>query len=179
MSNDSTDRTIQGGIWTLKQEYDIDNIINKHELLSDYMTALIEVAAADGVLSEAERRWVIGLACAIGSPKTVIDELQTYQPKGMAGVLKTFHAESGHSNGIHRQLSLIYDGFRAAGADGELHPKEVEAINELAKALQVNEATVKQLYELYKENQQNRLNRLKIIFPNGGNNAIAEVKKLY
>ncbi|CAF3339290.1 unnamed protein product [Rotaria sp. Silwood2] len=179
MSNDSTDRTIKGGVWVLKEEYDIDNIILKDELLSDYMIALMEVAAADGVLSEAERQWVIGLACAIGSSQVVIDKLQTYQHKGMDSVLATFHAESGHSNGIHRQLSLIYDGFRAAGADGELHPKEVEAIHELAKALGVGEAQVKQLYELYIENQQNRLKRLKIIFPNGGNHAIAEVEKLY
>ncbi|CAF2881802.1 unnamed protein product [Rotaria sp. Silwood2] len=140
MSNDSTDRTIKGGVWVLKEEYDIDNIILKDELLSDYMIALMEVAAADGVLSEAERQWVIGLACAIGSSQVVIDKLQTYQHKGMDSVLATFHAESGHSNGIHRQLSLIYDGFRAAGADGELHPKEVEAIHELAKALGVGEA---------------------------------------
>jgi len=197
MSNESTDRITNGGIWVLKQEYNIDNIILKNELISDYMIALLEVAAADGILSKAERQWVIGLACSIGkhllcakptdnykhlklgASQVVIDELQAYQHKGMDGALKTFHAESGHSNGIHRQLRLIYDGFRAAGADGELHPKEVEAIHELAKALGVDEAQVKQIYELYIENQQNRLKRLKIIFPNGANNAMVEVEKLY
>jgi uncharacterized tellurite resistance protein B-like protein len=97
----------------------------------------------------------------------------------MDSILKTFHAESGHSNAIHRQLTLIYDGFRAAGADGELHPKEIDAIYKLGNALGVDETKIKQLYELYLENQQNRSKRLNMIFPNGGNNAMAELSKLY
>lgn len=95
----------------------------------------------------------------------------------MEGVLKTFHAESGHHNGIHRQLSLIYDGFRAAGADGELHSKEVDAIHKLSQALGIDDAKVKELHQLYLENQQNRLKRLKTIFPNGGNEAMAALEE--
>lgn len=66
MSNFSIDRTVIGGLWVLKQEYDIDHLISKQELISDYMIALLEVAAADGILSDPERQWVIGLACAMG-----------------------------------------------------------------------------------------------------------------
>lgn len=115
----------------------------------------------------------------LGAPQAVLDELQAYQPKGMDSILKTFDAESGHSNAIHRQLTLIYDGFRAAGADGELHPKEIAAIYKMGNALGVDETKIKQSYGLYLENQQNRLKRLNIIFPNGGNNAMAELVKHY
>ena len=50
----------------MKQEYDIDILPPKNEIISDYTIALLEVAAADAILSEDERRWVVGLACATG-----------------------------------------------------------------------------------------------------------------
>ena len=109
----------------------------------------------------------------------MLDEIQAYQHKGMDSILKTFQTESGHSNAIHRQLTLIYDGFRAAGADGELHPKEIDAIYKLGNALGVDETKIKQLYELYLENQQNRSKRLSVLFPNGGNSATTELVKRY
>ncbi|CAF1480944.1 unnamed protein product [Rotaria sp. Silwood1] len=86
----------------------------------------MEVGAADGILSAVERRWIIGFANATGCPQVVLDQIQNYQPK---------------------------DGFRAAGADGELYPKELEAIYALGKVLGAEEDQIKQLYELYTEEQ--------------------------
>ncbi|CAF3893549.1 unnamed protein product [Rotaria sp. Silwood1] len=143
------------------------------------MTALMEVAAADGILSEAERRWIIGFANATGAPQVVLDQLQNYQAKGMDELLKVFHIESGHAHGKYALLSLIYDGFRAAGADEELHPKEVEAIYALGKTLGADVEQIKKLYELYMEEVQLRRKRLAVIFPHGTNNVVGEIEKAY
>jgi hypothetical protein len=78
MSSNSADRTTQGGLWVMKQEYDIDGLPPKKEIISDYTIALLEVAAADGVLSEAERRWVMGLACATGKYFLCVKAIDNY-----------------------------------------------------------------------------------------------------
>jgi hypothetical protein len=66
MSTNSTDRIVTTAHWVFKENYDLDNIVTKSNALLNYTKALIEVSAADGVLSEPERRWIIGYANATG-----------------------------------------------------------------------------------------------------------------
>ncbi|CAF2910796.1 unnamed protein product [Rotaria sp. Silwood2] len=110
MSSNSSDRIRTAAHWVCKEVYDLDNIVTKNNVLLNYAIALMEMAAADGILSEAERQWVIGFANAT-APQEELDQLRNYQPKGMEGVLKTFHIESGHAHGEQGRLSLIYDGL--------------------------------------------------------------------
>ena len=66
MCANSTDRAVITAHWVFKENYDLDNIITKSNVLLNYIKALIEVAGADGVLTESERRWIIGYAYAAG-----------------------------------------------------------------------------------------------------------------
>jgi hypothetical protein len=115
----------------------------------------------------------------LGASQADLEQIQSYQPKGMGDILKIFKIESGHAHAKHGLLSLIYDGFRAAGADEELHPKEVEAIYALGKVLGASEEQVKQLYGVYEDEQRVRRKRLSILFPKGANIALSEVEKNY
>ena len=65
------------------------------------------------------------------------------------------------------RFTILYYGLRAASADGELHPKELEAIHKLAKQLNVSEEEVQQIRSLI--NEENKLieKRAKTIFPDG------------
>ncbi|CAF2687035.1 unnamed protein product [Rotaria sp. Silwood2] len=172
MSADSNDRIVTAARWLYRETYEFDDMVYKSGSNRDYMIALMEVAGADGILSEAERQWIVGFGAAL-------DELQTYQPKGMDELLKVFHVESGHPFAKHSVLALIYDGFRGAGADQELHSKEVEAIYALGKTLGVTEEQIKQLHKVYMEEVQLRRKRLDIIFPRGTKNAPAEIDSVY
>ena len=62
---------------------------------------------------------------------------------------------------------MIYNAIRAAGADGDLHEKEVEAIYELGKNLDVTPEQVRQVQDLYEEEQKMREKRIALLFPNG------------
>ncbi|UJR30816.1 hypothetical protein I4U23_018334 [Adineta vaga] len=179
MANNSTDRVVTTAHWVFKDNYDLDNIITKDNVMLNYISAMIEVASADGILSDVERRWITGYANATGVSQKDIDQLQNYQPKGMSDVLKIFTLENGHAHAKYGQLSMIYDAFRAAGSDGELHPKEIEAIYALGKVLGASEEQMKQLHEVYEEEQRIRRKRLSILFPQGSHTALTEVEKSY
>ncbi|CAF2536700.1 unnamed protein product [Rotaria sp. Silwood2] len=49
------------------------------------------------------------------------------------------------------QAELIYDGFRAASADGTLRQREIDAISALAKKLGMTEEKFQTILELYRE----------------------------
>ena len=53
------------------------------------------------------------------------------------------------------RFTILYYGLRAASADGELHPKELEAIHKLAKQLNVSKEEVQQIRSLI--NEENKL----------------------
>ena len=97
----------------------------------------------------------------------------------MKETLEIFKLESGSAHAKYGLLCMIYDAIRAAGADGELHPKELEAIYALGKVLGATEEQIKQLHDVYIKEQQVRRERFSIIFPQGSHVALTEVEKDY
>ena len=63
--------------------------------------------------------------------------------------------------------SMIYNAIRAAGADGELHEKEIKTIYDFAKYLDVTDEQVREVQDLYEEEQKMREKRAAVLFPNG------------
>ena len=103
----------------------------------------------------------------IGNPKEVVDELRTYQPSSVAETFKVLQAHL-HENYVKlTKRSMIYNAIRAAGADGVLHPKEIEAIYSFAKFLDVSDKQVREVQALYEEEQRMREKRIAILFPHG------------
>lgn len=65
MSGDSAVRDIISN-WYLKRSGNVNVQKPKPEILLKYFKALMSFAAADGVLHDDERRWVIGKAAVVG-----------------------------------------------------------------------------------------------------------------
>lgn len=97
----------------------------------------------------------------------------------MKETLEIFKLDTGRAHAKYGLLCMIYDSFRAAGADDELHPKELEAIYALGKVLGATEEQIKQLHDIYVKKQELRRQRFSIIFPHGSNHALTEVEKEY
>jgi len=97
----------------------------------------------------------------------VIDELRAYQAGTDSDVFKRLVADVDKNYVKMTRRSIIYNAIRAAGADGVLHKKEVEAIYDLAKHLDVTAEQVRQVQDLYEEEQKMREKRIAILFPQG------------
>jgi hypothetical protein len=97
----------------------------------------------------------------------LINELRTYQPGPDTKIFQTLLADHNQDYVKLTRRSIIYNAIRAAGADGELHEKEIKAIYDLAKHLEVTPEQVRQVQDLYEEEQQMREKRIKILFPQG------------
>jgi hypothetical protein len=59
----------------------------------------------------------------LGAPQDKLDQLQKYKP-GKCEQVKHLLEDKDLTYARVSRLSLIYNRFRAASADGELHPKE-------------------------------------------------------
>jgi hypothetical protein len=102
----------------------------------------------------------------VGVSQNRLDELQAYQPGKCEYVQNIFQDLDLTSPRVNR-MGLIYNGFRAASADGKLHPKELEAIRILGKKLDLTNEQIEQCRLLTEEDQKLRQKRAKILFPEG------------
>ncbi len=108
----------------------------------------------------------------IGNPEEVINELRTYQPGLNTEMFKKLSVDRDQDYVKLTRRSIIYNAIRACGADGVLHEKEIRTIYDLAKNIDVTPEQVKQVQELYEEEQKMRENRIAILFPDGFGTAI-------
>ena len=97
----------------------------------------------------------------------MIDELQAYQPSSSSETFKALQTDIDQNYVKLTRRSIIYNAIRAAGADGDLHAKEIEAIYDFAKNLDVTAEQVREVQDLYEEEQKLRKKRIAILFPNG------------
>ncbi len=103
----------------------------------------------------------------LGNPEDVINELRAYQAGPNTNVFQNLLADRDQDYVKLTRRSIIYNAIRAAGADGELHKKEIEAVYEFAKRVDVTPEQVREVQDLYEEEQQMREKRIKILFPQG------------
>jgi uncharacterized tellurite resistance protein B-like protein len=73
------------------------------------------------------------------APQNVLDELQAYQLTHSKKEIKLFQAHTGTPYAEHAHLHLLSDRYLTAITDGELHPKELEAIYKIARILDISE----------------------------------------
>ncbi|CAF1096495.1 unnamed protein product [Rotaria sordida] len=114
----------------------------------------------------------------VGMSQDMLDELQTYEPGKCEEVQYIFQDLDLISTSISR-LSFIYNGFRAASADGELHPKELKAICKLGKKLGLTAEEIEQCRLLTEEEENLRRKRAKILFPEGFDNFLKHFTEQY
>jgi uncharacterized tellurite resistance protein B-like protein len=74
-------------------------------------------------------------------------------------------------------VSLIYNAFRAAGADGEVHEKEAQAISALGKKLGATDEQIEKVRVLYDDDVKLRKKRAVTLVPQSLHTVLSEMKK--
>jgi hypothetical protein len=114
----------------------------------------------------------------VGVSQDDLEKLQSYHPGECEYVQNIFEDLDIICPSVNR-MALIYNGFRAASADGVLHPKELEAIHTLAKKLDLTNEQIEQCRLLTEEDEKLRQKRAKILFPEGFDNFLTNFTKQY
>ncbi len=127
----------------------------------DYGKALITAANADGMISDAERDWILGYLTVAGNNQANLDTLRTFDGDANLEDLIT--------GGIQRvaQRACISDAIRACGADGDLAPGELDKIRSVAARLDVPSEVVDELVDIYRQEQALKARRVALAFPDG------------
>ena len=121
-------------------------------------------AKGDGVLDPAERDWQISYFSALGTPESVLKELEVYEADDDLADLLGNSSER-IKNLV--QVDVVYQAIKASAADGELSEPEQEKISQMAELLGVTSEVVEQLVELHEEEEKLRQKRIKLLYPNG------------
>ncbi|UJR08926.1 hypothetical protein I4U23_013178 [Adineta vaga] len=150
--------------WIYNNYYQYKDKPLSSSVINKYAKALLDVAGADGVLSEAERKWVIGFAAAHGVGQEELDALKEYKLKAEDSTA-VFSSESKLKIGEHFQAELIYNGLRAAAADGALKQREIDGISAIAKKLGIPDDKFQAILALHKEEEDERQKRIAFLFP--------------
>lgn len=159
-----------------------------HKSSQVYMKTLMDIAAADGVLHEKELKYVLGMASVggkflgivlqeyislykLGQDEQLIKELEAYRP-GSSIDTQTMFNDTDMAYVSSTRPSLIYFAYHAASADGELHPKELEAIRAVAKKLGSSDEEIQKVLAVCDEEEKLRKKRISILYPVGLGTAI-------
>lgn len=127
-----------------------------------FLKALLTAANGDGILTSAERNWVIGRAAAAGAPDSLLKELEAYSANEdinqlVAGTLATNKSKR----------AVIYFAIKAASADGEYNDAEKAAVRGSATAMGISDDVVQQIEDFHSREEQMKQERINLCFPDG------------
>ncbi|CAF1304948.1 unnamed protein product [Rotaria sp. Silwood1] len=176
MSKQAVDQLITQ--WIYYDYFQYKNRPPKGNINAKYAKALLDVAGADGILTEAERKWILGYAAIRGVKQEELDILKQYKI-GSEDTTAIFNNDSKLKIAEHFQAELIYDGLRAAAADGALKTRELDAIDALAKKLGMTDEKFQELLELYRQEEEHRQKRIALLFPKTYAEAIKAIDTHY
>ena len=154
----------EGALWTFNEVWgippEVPGAVTDQENL-DYGKALLIAANGDGRLTEAETRWVVGYLTAAGNSAANLATLKACQGDD--------DFESLFTSGVQTiaQRVCIGDAIRACGADGEIADEELAIVRGMADRLGVPAEVVDQLVEIYRQEQELKARRVKLVFPSG------------
>ncbi|CAF3883840.1 unnamed protein product [Rotaria sp. Silwood1] len=124
----------------------------------------MNLAGADGVLADEERKWILGNAAAKGAGAQVVNYFTTYQPtkadlEAMMTEKPRFTREACRS--------LIFEAILAASADNYLHPSERDAIYQMSRVFGIDDALMRQLEQAALNEISHRHQVLALMYPEG------------
>lgn len=129
-----------------------------------YTQTLMNLAAADQVLADEERQWVLGNASAKGCSDETYNFIKTYVPT-VADIEKMMSEKPTFIG--HTARALLFEAFLAASADKELHKDERDAIYRYGQLLGEKKEDIEKLQELAVQEQKHRAKVVGFIFPGG------------
>jgi len=104
--------------------------------------AIKSVGACDGQLSDAERIYLLGKMCAIGTPTDVVEAVMSFDEHAgtpaelIAGIDVPDEVRAGTGAWI------VYEGLSLAMADGDLDERELDAVRRAGAAMGVGSDVV-------------------------------------
>ncbi|NET56845.1 MAG: hypothetical protein F6K47_11985 [Symploca sp. SIO2E6] len=147
-------------LWIFNQIYGFNTIPPTGDT-EIFTKAILICAKGDGVLSPAERNWVVGRAASLRS--SGYELAKTYSAdEALADVLANSSAidKSG-------RRSIIYVAIQACAADGDFNQEERDKIHAMAQSLGIEEDVVNQIEEVCLEEAKTREKRIALLFPEG------------
>ncbi len=148
-----------GTLWLYKNRWNFESTPT-HDDYIFYGQALLVCAKGDGVLDDAERKWVLGYMAAFGCPQEVREMLSEYHADDtISDVLSKVTHVTLEATGS----AVVYDAVAACWADGELSDGEIAKIKEMGAQMKVSAEKVDQLIANYAEEQANRQRRLELV----------------
>lgn len=127
-----------------------------------FLKALLTAANGDGILTSAERDWVIGRAAAGGAPESLLKELESYSAdEDINDVVASTLATN------KSKRAVIYFAIKACASDSQYNDEEKTAIRKSATAMGISEAVVEQIEDLYLREEQLKQERIDLCFPEG------------
>lgn len=113
-----------------------------------------------------------------GYPDEVIEQLEAYDPVHPKEGARTIEENMNTDHIKYSRLSLIYNAFRAAGAD-QLDEKEAEAIRKFGKKLGATDEQIRQVQALYDDDTKLRKKRAAVLVPKNLDTVLNEFKKVH
>jgi len=140
------------------------------EKLRRFAAALCNVSAADGEVAKEELAFIIGYCASKGYPQSIIDDIPEMCKSAESKSVEDFAGETkellimGSLQKSARQV--VYDGIRAATADGLCESEKV-AIAKIANSLGVSNEELDSIHSLVEKEKELKEERIKLLFPNG------------
>ena len=159
MSNEST-LLKMASLWAMKEQWGWSP---KSELTDaqglDLLKALLVCAKGDGVISDAEREWALGLAACRKLSLSVIEAGRAYNAEeDISDILSRSPIVSKANKGS------IYWAIKACCADGEYNDEEKAAIRKMAGLMNVSEPVVAEIEDIIIAEQKLRDKRNALIY---------------
>jgi len=126
----------------------------------ELLKAVFICVRGDGEISDKERQFFLGYLDAVGAPESLHPLINTYQGTDtLEELLKDAKAINENT-----KRAIIYTAIIVSGADGYA-PVEHDEIVKMAGIMGVSADVVKQIEEVYFEDQKANEKRYKVLFP--------------
>jgi len=156
----SNENALIGSRWANKEQWgwSYDSYISYENGL-DFLKAILVCTKGDGVISEAEREWVLGFAVSREMPESVIKEAKGYDAnEDIADILSRNPVVKKGKKGT------IYWAIKACSADADYNAEEKAAIRKLAGLMEISEEIVEEIEQVIIEEQKLREKRNALIY---------------
>ncbi|UJR29847.1 hypothetical protein I4U23_017390 [Adineta vaga] len=151
------------GDWIFKHFWHSD-MRPSNMLVCEYTKILMNVAAADGVLADEERKWILGNFLAKGGSDDMYTFFKNYNPS-KAEIDATLDVRPTFAHEVSR--AIIFEAIQAASADGDLHKEERNAVYRLGRSMKLEDSEIEQIEKLVETETAHRNKVVDTLFPKG------------
>jgi len=125
--------------------------------------AVKSVGACDGQLTDAERLYLLGKMCAIGTPTDVVDEIMAFDEH--SGTPEELVAGIDVPEAVRPGVGawICYEGLSLAMSDGDIDVREFQAVRNAGAAMGVGSDVVEALAEHCREEAALREKRIQTL----------------